>query len=147
MIDLGQPAIGALDLVEGRATLEAQGAVRVGFDCHRQMLRSGRSAAGGRPSADELTHWRELELGDRLGTDTSVWVEDGRAVVAGKVAEGAAVDHARLAQRLDRRRPCATFVAVAIFDLDRHPGRACLAGPTSWPGEDRDATERLHPGL
>ena len=84
MIDLGQPAIGALDLVQRRATLEAQGAVRVGFDCHRQLsLLCGRSAAGGQPSADELTHRRELELGDRLGADTPVRIEDGRAVVAG----------------------------------------------------------------
>jgi hypothetical protein len=47
VVRLGQPSIGALDVVDGRAAGEAEGSVRVGVERHRQ--RSSRRLVAATP--------------------------------------------------------------------------------------------------
>src|SRR4026209_1182419 len=66
--------------------------------------------------AQQLPKGREVVAGDRLAAGgTGGGVERG-PVIARQHPEGLAVQDAGLDERLDRRRPCAAVVAVAVLD-------------------------------
>ena len=71
-----------------------------------------------------------------------------RPVVAGQRPQRRPVEHAGLAQRLDRCGPRPAVVAVAVLDLDREARSPspCVV-PVRVPGQDRDPAQRLHAGL
>ena len=60
-------------------------------------------------------------------------------VVAGQHAQRLAVEDARLGERLDRRRPGAPLVAVAVLDLERDPRRGRRRRHRRGAGQDRRA--------
>src|SRR3954452_1458984 len=109
--------------------------------------RSRASVGGRRRLAGELADGCQLEFRDRLRAEPSVRVVDGWAVVAAKLPDGASVERADLAERLDRRCPRPAVVSVAILDRHGDPGRLrdARAGPRS--GQDADAAQRLGTAL
>ncbi len=82
-----------------------------------------------------------------LRTDSPVRIEDRRLVIASEGTERLGIEHAGLAKRFDRGRPGPTVVAVAILDLDGHPGGCRPVRVDAWTGQDRHPAQGLHPGL
>ena len=131
MVLLGEPAVRAPDLVEGRAGGQPEDPEWVGRRRHDGQL------------ADR----RQLEVRDRLGAQAPVRVEDLRPVVAPQLPKDLPFEDPCLAQRLDRGRPCPAVVPVAVLDLDGHARRAARRAADARPREDREPAQRLHARL
>src|SRR5687767_537248 len=117
----------------------------LGLSCGRSVRRVGRTPTTG--SADQLPHRYELEIDDRFRTDPAVRIEDGRLVISGQSPKCLAIQHPSLAEGLDRCRPGAAVVAVAVLDLHGHARGTRAGGPDAWSGQDGEPAQGLHPGL
>ena len=149
VVGLGQPPIRALDLVERCAARQAERAVGIGVEGHRSPMVARRRVDVGRTGQPISSPTGASSNSATASAPTRpCGSSDRRPVVASELAQRAAVEDAGLAERLDRGRPGPAIVAVAVLDLDRQPGRRrarCV--PIRGAGQDRDAAQRLHPGL